>query len=319
LDGSPKVVALAGGLFHRCALLESGAVQCWGTNGDGQLGDGTKVARPTPVTVSGIDGKAAAAVAVACAESHSCAVISDGTVRCWGNNQYGTLGDGSTTSSTVPKNVSGLKGKISPKALGLGAHHSCAVDSSGGLKCWGENAFGQLGNGTTTNSLKPVPVTGLDGVAATAVAVAGSRGIGSGHTCAVRSDGAVLCWGKNYLGQLGDGTIKLRSSPVLVKGIDGNSASAVAVATGQDHSCALLSTGAVKCWGWNDSGQLGGGAGQGDSNVPITVISIDGAKASAKSIATGSYHSCALLTTGAVTCWGDDSSVGSEGDGGVDI
>jgi len=195
-------------------------------------------------------------VAVSAGESYTCALMSDSTGRCWGHNLHGQLGDGSyTRSSLVPVTVSGLTGSV---AISAGAHHACALLSDGTVKCWGANNFGQLGDGTDTESKVPVAVSDLSG----AVAVSA----GGLHTCAVLSDETVKCWGLNNHGQLGDGVTHelcpfyyegsdCSHLPVPVQGLTG----VMAVSAGASHACALLSDGTVWCWGGNRSGQLGDG------------------------------------------------------------
>ncbi len=231
---------------------------------------------------------------VAAGNSHSCAALSDGTVKCWGNNFYGQLGNGTTTNSSVPVSVSGI---TNATVVAADNNHSCAALSDGTVKCWGKNYYGGLGNGTTTNSSVPVSVSGI--TTATAVSA------GSGHSCALLSDGMVKCWGYNAYGELGDGTTTSSNVPVSVSGIT----TATAVSAGSYHNCALLSDGTVKCWGDNYYGGLGDGTTT-SSNVPVSVSGITTATA----VSAGTVHSCALLSDGTVKCWGDNS-YGKLGDG----
>ena len=187
---------------------------------------------------------------------YSCSLLSDGTVKCWGLNGFGQLGDGTSNSSFVPVLVTGISNAIS---IAAGYSHTCAVLSDGTVKCWGWNGYGQLGDGTGSyQSNVPVLVTGISN----AISIAA----GNGHTCAVLSDGTVKCWGWNGSGQLGDGTSNSSNVPVLVTGIS----NAISIAAGNGHTCAVLSDGTVKCWGWNFYGQLGDGTGN-PSYVPVLV------------------------------------------------
>ncbi len=148
--------AIASGRFHNCALTSTGGVKCWGYDEEGQLGDGTTDNSPTPVDV---DGLTSGIVAIAAGYSHSCAVTESGGVRCWGLNDNGQLGDGTTTDSLTPVDVDGLASGV--VAVAAGYYHSCALTSAGGMKCWGNGSFGQLGNSGTANQSLPVDVTEL--------------------------------------------------------------------------------------------------------------------------------------------------------------
>jgi alpha-tubulin suppressor-like RCC1 family protein len=229
------------------------------------------------------------------AESHACEVVQGGTVRCWGANTQGQLGDGTLTDRTVPTPVLGLTGVV---AVSTGRAHTCALRTDATVSCWGRGAEGQLGTGTTDPHLTPTAVPGLTG----AVAVA----TGGDHTCAIVAGGAVRCWGWNASGQIGDGTTGTnRLEPTPVPGLTG----ATGLALGIQHSCALLSGGSVRCWGWNAYGQLGDGTQDGRPS-PVAVSGLSGATA----IAMGGAHSCALVTGGTVRCWGNNDS-GQVGDG----
>ncbi len=184
--------AIAEGAYHTCALIGDGTARCWGSNGQGQLGDGVFTSTyhsNTPVVVSGLSG----ATAIATGGYHSCALIGDGTARCWGYNSHSQLGDGTFFNRATPVVVSGLSGAT---AIAAGGQHTCALIEGGTARCWGNNDSGQLGDGTTTNRTTPVVVSGLSG--ATAIAA------GFDHTCAVIGDGTARCWGSNNYGQLGN-------------------------------------------------------------------------------------------------------------------
>ena len=207
--GITSAQAVATGDSHTCVLLNDQTIQCWGYNDYGQLGNGTTNDSSTPVTVSGISTATAIAVSSTSNLGHSCALLSDNTIKCWGDNDYGQLGDGTTTDRSTPVLVSSISTATSV-SVGGGSEegHSCSLLSNNSVKCWGNNDYGQLGDGTTTDRSTPVLVSGIS----TAIAVsAGFR-----HTCALLSDSTVQCWGYNNQGQLGDRTKASSLAPVNV-------------------------------------------------------------------------------------------------------
>ena len=279
-----QATTVATGALHTCALLANGTVQCWGSNSNGQLGNGGTSNSGSPTTVSGLS----AAKGVANGFYHSCAVLSGGGVECWGDDQFGELGDNNNTfiPVTSPVAVSLAPGTTATTVV-AGNGYSCALLSNGAVQCWGTNDFGQLGNGSFTNSSTPVSVTGIT----SAVAIAS----GAYHVCAVLSGGTVKCWGYNAYGELGDGTTNTATTPVTVTGLTG----AKSVSVGTYHSCALLSNNTAKCWGYNIDGELGNGS-FAPSGSPVTVSGLTGATA----ISSGFYQTCAALTNGTAKCWG---------------
>ena len=281
LDG---VAAIAAGDDHTCALTASGGVKCWGTNWSGQLGDGTTDDRLTPVDVSGLSS---GVTAIAASRYHTCALTASGGVKCWGTNWYGQLGDGTTDDRLTPVNVSGLSSGVT--AIAASRYHTCALTVSGGVMCWGA---GPLGDGTTDARLTPVDVSGLSS-GVTAIAAGGN------HTCALTASGGVKCWGENAFGQLGDGTIDARLTPVDVSGL---SSGVTAIAAGVSHTCALTVSGGVKCWGENGDGQLGNGT----DYSRLTPVDVSGLSSGVAAIAAGWRHTCALTASGGVKCWGSN-------------
>ena len=277
-----------------CALLANGTARCWGLGESGQRGDGTfDTFALEPVAVNGLGG----AVALAAGYGHACALLSNTTMKCWGGNGEGELGNGTMSSpgSPQPVAVSGITGAT---AIATGAYHTCALMGNGTLRCWGRNGQGQLGDGTFMNSSTPVPVDGISGAAA----VSG----GGGHTCALLADATVHCWGDNNEGQLGDGTNLTKSTPIRVTGIT----SAVAISAGWGHTCAVLADGTVRCWGANESGQLGDGT----TTRALTPVQVRGITGAVGITAGWWHHSCALLGDGTVRCWGTNEW-GQLGDG----
>ena len=245
--------------------------------------------------------------AVAAGRLHTCALTDEGGVKCWGHNDSGQLGAGMTTDRTAPVDVFGLGGGVA--AITAGDSDTCALTSGGGVKCWGRNHFGQLGDGTTTDRTTPVDVFGLGGVTAVAA--------GRNHTCALTSGGGVKCWGRNAEGQLGNGTnsgpeicdlLACSTTPVDVSGLGGGVA---AIAASGDHNCALTSGGGVKCWGSNGSGELGNGTATAYETTPVDVSGLGSGVAA---IAAGGNHTCALTSGGGLKCWGENS-FGNLGDG----
>ncbi len=288
--GDVVSVASNSGSASPCGLLSTGKVDCWGLNDDGQLGNGTMTDSDVPVAVFGITD--AKTIASDNSGLSSCAVLSTGHLKCWGDNVYGELGNGTTTTSDIPVSVK----NITTATAVVGANNGfCALLSTQHLDCWGNNTSGQLGNGTTTDSDVPVAVRKITNVA---VLVTGYDGY-----CALLSTSHVDCWGYGSDGELGDGSFNRSDVPVAVADI--TDAKAITSDSVGGSSCALLSTGQVKCWGYNASGQLGNGTTT-DSDVPVTVIGISNATAIANDSDGGS--SCALLSTGQVKCWGDNSN-----------
>ena len=281
VSGISAATALASGYYHNCALLADGRVQCWGYNQDGQLG--TSILSTTPSTVSGISS----ASGITAGDSHSCA-LSGGSLQCWGWNQNGELGNGATTQQyTTPVAVTG--GISTAVEVKGGGKHTCALLADNKVKCWGDDSFGQLGDGSTVKETSPVNVSGIS--TATEIAT------GYAHSCALLADNKVKCWGNDSFGQLGDSTTNQSSIPVAVSGIS----TATALTAGYFHTCALLASGSVQCWGSNGSGQLGiGTLTPATSTTPVTVSDISTATA----IAAGRFHTCALLSDNSVKCWG---------------
>jgi alpha-tubulin suppressor-like RCC1 family protein len=288
---------ISGGEFHTCAVTTAGAAQCWGWGDEGQLGNGSTETSTVPVQVTGLTSNVAA---VAAGRYHSCALTTAGAVWCWGENDYGQLGNATTTSSNVPVPVSGLTSGVT--AIATGNYHTCAITSTGSARCWGYNPHGQIGNGNTgTNATSPAQVSGLtSGVTAITA--------GADHTCAITSTGSARCWGVGVDGQLGNGTSTSSNVPVQVSGL---TSGVTDIAAGTTPTCAVTSTGSARCWGFNNFGQLGDGTTT-LSNVPVQV---SGLTSGVTDIVAGAFHACALTSTGSVRCWGynDDGHLGNGG------
>ncbi len=287
--GDPsKPVAIAAGGFHTCALFSDGTVECWGLNDSGQLGDATMTNSPVPVVVAGLKD----AVAIAAGYASACALRAGGTVECWGTNQFGQLGDGTTSDRSVPGPVSGV---TNAKAIAGAFNHACALIEDGTIRCWGDGRSGELGDGVLAGSLTPMTVAGLSG--ATSLA----QGSTAFQTCALLEGGSAACWGMNVFGDLGSGSAAEDSStPVAVSNLSG----ATQLASGNEHVCALLAGGTSSCWGNDEWGQLGDGVSgaENDVSTPVAVTDLAGAT----QLAAGLLHTCALLGSGGVVCWGLD-------------
>ena len=314
-----RIVKVSNGSYHSFGLTSDGRIYAWGRNTSGELGIGTTLARsnvPIAVKTTGtpMDGKVVKQVEGGgrYEGSHSIALASDGTVYTWGFNQYGQLGDNTTTNSRSPIAVQVAGTPLAGKTIvqiAAGADHSLALDSGGALYAWGSNAYGQLGNGTTTNSSVPVAVkiAGTPLAGKTIVQIAA----GANHNMVLTSDGAVYTWGWNYHGQLGNNTktnsntivaVQTISTPIAGKKI-------VKIAAGQGHSLALTDDGMVYAWGRNDTGQLGNNATT-DAMLPVAVT-VTGTPMSNKTIveiASGARHSLAIDSSGKVYAWGHNGS-----------
>ena len=265
-------------------------VMAWGDNAHGQLGNGSTTDSHVPVAVSGLGG---GVTTVSAGGEHSLARLSDATVKAWGHNQSGQLGNGNFNDSPVPVAVIGLGGKTVTE-VAAGKEHSLALLSNGTVMAWGGNAHGQLGNGSTTNSPVPVAVIGLGGKTVTEVAA------GKEHSLALLSNGTVMAWGGNAHGQLGNGSTTDSPVPVAVSGLGGKTVTAVSA--GGEHSLALLSNGTVMAWGDNAHGQLGNNSTT-DNHVPVAVSGLGAVTA----VSAGGEHSLALLSNATVMAWGDNA------------
>ena len=257
----------------------------------------TRTPTATP-SVTPTSTPSASVMQIALGNQHTCALLSSGGVKCWGQGVNGQLGIGSYAGKSTPTTLTTLTSGVTQ--IVAGAYHNCALLSSGGVKCWGDNSHGQLGDGTTITSTTPKAISTL---------TAGVTQLAAGemHTCALLSTGGVKCWGYNYFGQLGDGTTASKNIPTdlltLTSGV-------TQIAAMGDNTCALLSSGGVKCWGRGDSGQIGDGG----TTAKKTPTILPTLTSDVTQIAAGGGHTCALLSSGGVQCWGDNY-FGQIGDG----
>jgi alpha-tubulin suppressor-like RCC1 family protein len=271
--GAGGVSQVAAGHNSTLARCADGRVFAWGLNSDGQLGDGTRTTRRTPVQVQGVTD----AVDVAMGRDMSYAIRADGTVQAWGDNAYGEIGDGTRTDRLTPVPVSGLTQVTS---VAGGRDHGLALRADGSVWAFGWNLYGQLGDGSTTDRLTPVQVlTGVQQVTA-----------GAHHSYALSTSGQVMSWGRNYRDELGDGTTTQRNRPVQVIGVS----SAVSIASGRDHGIAVMGDGSVMTWGHNLYGQLGDGTTTSRSRA-ITVPGVSGATVAGGG---GSAYSVVMVNSG---------------------
>jgi alpha-tubulin suppressor-like RCC1 family protein len=317
-------LSLAAGNGHACAVLPGNQVKCWGHNIFGQLGLGDTPNRGDQPNEM---GAALAAVAsnvslIAAGDIHNCALFTDGTVKCWGDNRYGQLGlgdisnRGDTSATTVPQLPAvSLSSTETVTSLSAHGYFTCALLTGGKVKCWGNGQYGELGLGDTANRGTipgqmgdSLPYVDL-GLPAVTVATGGS------HACAILSSGALKCWGRNLAGALGLGDVADRGDNPGEMGTAlpavnlGSGRVVVALALGSFHSCALLSDGSVKCWGYAMDGELGLGdvnargrvAGQMGDALPAVDL---GTGRTARSISANGQHTCAVLDDGSVKCWG---------------
>ncbi len=327
-SGAPRVVHIAGGSFaHTCAVLSSGGVRCWGVNDNGQLGVSVAESRQrcrvpddatstlpceqTPRDVPGLTDVADIAVG----NGSTCALKRDGSVWCWGLNDAGELGQGTSDTSAHPTPVQ-VTLPMAARQVACGAFHVCALLTDNTVHCWGSDRFAQVGvapasseaecdpgDGDTVRcQRRPRAVEGLLGVR--------QISLGRNHSCALLNDGTVRCWGLNDTGQIGNGMVEAEGSPRVAPTEVTGLTSAMQISAGGSHTCAVRSDGSVHCWGWNDLGQQGTAAsmacqvGTSDNfrcaRSPVVVPELTGAR----SIAAGRYHTCAVLTAGGVRCAG---------------
>ena len=291
------VTQIAAGSLHTCAITTAGGVKCWGQNYYGQLGNNSTAASTVPVSVSGLSSNV---IKVSAGGSHTCALTNTNGLKCWGRNTYGQLGDGTTQQRNTPVDVYQRTSGIA--SIAAGYDHTCAVTAAEGALCWGFNTNGQLGNGNSTHQLVPAAVSGLS----TGVA---SISAGQLHTCAVTTTGSAKCWGQNgSYGLLGNNSVTDSITPVQVSGL---TTGVARVAVGNLTSCALTTTGGVLCWGFNSYGQVGDGTTASPRMTPVAVSSLS---SGVTTISVGYAHACAVTNGGALLCWGANG-YGQLGDG----
>jgi len=322
------------GVYHSCAVLDNGSVKCWGRNNYGQLGIDQKNnnigdSSGEMAQLTGINlGTGRTATAISVGLYHTCALLDNASVKCWGYSSKGTLGLDNNTSPSGDYLWGGVSGEMASlptvilgtgrtaTAISAGMYHTCALLDNASVKCWGWNEHGQLGIDNTTDmgddsgEMASLPTINLGtGRIATAISA------GYSHTCALLDNASVKCWGANNYGKLGiDSTTKKGDSSGEMASLPtinlGTGRTAKSISAGNHHTCALLDNASVKCWGYNNTGQLGidntNNMGD-DSGEMASLPTINlGTGRTAISISTGNFHSCALLDDGSVKCWGSN-------------
>ena len=321
-----EVLSLAAGRGHTCALLDGGNVKCWGLNGSGQLGLGDNNGRGDDtgemghnlpkVNLNDADNTVHTAQSLAVGGYHTCAILDDGSVKCWGFNYNGQLGlgdgkkaDSYNTPQAVNLGTNSLtSAPYTAQSLAAGDNHTCAILDDGSVRCWGRNTNGQLGLGHTTNQSAsqaqaqntPQAVNLGTNSLTSASYTAESLALGGDHTCAILDDGSVKCWGNNPSGQLGLGHTTNQNSPQTVNSLG---TSVQSLAGGEAHTCALLDNGSVKCWGNNTSGQLGLGNTTGQNTPQAVGLGTD---RTARKLFLGNRSACVVLDNDEVKCWGEN-------------
>ena len=319
------IVQVNAGLDHSCALTAAGGVKCWGEGSKGELGNNATTDTDAPVDVSGVGGSGTLGniAQISVGRNHACALTSEGGVVCWGNNDNGRLGNdchSSCTDEDAPVVVVASDGSSNPLTgiikIITGGHHTCALTSTGQVKCWGWGARGQLGNSSTSDVDAPVSVvtssTDTDPLSDIVQIDAGRE-----HTCALTSQGTVKCWGGGSSGELGEKGTSNKDAPVDVQTSSTVSTplnGITKIGAGVYFSCALTSTGGVKCWGNSGNGRLGDNCLSGTCNnatTPIDVLAASSTSTALSGIAQigqMNNHICVVTSTGGVKCWGAGSA-----------
>jgi alpha-tubulin suppressor-like RCC1 family protein len=332
LGANLEVENIGAGTSHTCARFKGGSIKCWGNNAFGQLGLGDSDNRGDAMDEMGATLPTVAfgglSLSMSLGETHTCAILDNGSVKCWGGNFYGQLGLGNTIArgdqmGEMATNLPSLDFDtgVTATRISAGDMHTCAQLSPVVLKCWGNNSFGQLGLGDTNHrgdepnemgaNLEAVDVGVPPGIIIKDIRAGGT------HSCVLLSDGTVKCWGKNDFGQLGQGDSNTRGDEPNEMGTNlvpidlglSLGITVIGISAGAAHTCALLSNGTVKCWGKNDFGQLGLGDKNargdelGEMGQSLSIVNL-GAGVIATEVHAGHSHTCALLSSGRVKCWG---------------
>lgn len=295
-----KAVAISAGFAHTCALLEGGALVCWGSNTYGELGDGTGLDRHSP---SSVVGSESGVTSVSAGGWFTCDTSAGGTPRCWGEDDWGELGNGKLTSKNCtppychpfdrPQVIVGLDAGVT--TVQTGSSHACARLESGAVHCWGRNYFGEVGMPRSTSNYSSTPVMAM-------VSGAQSLAVGWANACVLTMGGGVQCWGFNGYGGLGNGTTDHSSTPVDVVGLSSGVLGLWGGSQGDVH-CATTASG-LSCWGYNGNGEIGDG-----THVNRLVPTPVDAGFTVVQVSSGDEHTCALGSEGQIKCWGSNASM----------
>ena len=281
---------VAAGFGHSCAIGADGRAACWGSNDNGQLGDGSFDSRTTPEVVA----SDLTFTQITSGLRHTCGLTTGNEIQCWGANTQGQLGDATTQPRSAPVRINSA---VSFRQVSAGRDHTCGISNSRAVLCWGSNTDGQVGDGSRQRRNSPIMVD-IPGQVATLA-------VGWTHTCALTADGAAWCWGKNDQGQLGDGTTGTRPIPSRVS-FEGQ---LVSIAAGAGHTCAVAANGEVWCWGQNTHGQLGSGGTTASLTPRIVSTGMP-----FTNVVAGAWFTCGRARDTTVWCWGQNQD-GQLGDG----
>jgi alpha-tubulin suppressor-like RCC1 family protein len=296
-----KRVVVGKGIGFTCALLDDATVKCWGNNTYGELGYNDSTQRNAPADPVVNLGSSNTARTIAAGYDHVCVILDSNAVKCWGTNGYGQLGNGTTTQlSAPPANAINLGPGNAAKEIVAGVGFTCALLANNSVKCWGNNGNGELGIGSTATQYTPLDTPINLGTGRTAKRLSA----GQYHVCAILDNDTVKCWGYNNYGQLGYGDTASRTAPDPTATVNlGTGRTAVQIVAGYNHTCAQLDDGSIKCWGYNNYGQLG----YEDTNQRSAPASLGvnlGTGRVARRLLAGTDHNCALLTDNGLKCWG---------------
>ena len=317
-DPITGVVQVENGDTHACARLTTGRAMCWGTGDENRLGFNGISDSNRAGFVQGVGdvGQLTQIAQLSLGAAHSCARLTTGQARCWGENQNRQLGTGDQNDGgpfVVENRTGGALTGVT--AIAAGANHTCAIVAGGQVRCFGSNVNGQLGDGSLQPRTRPVIVLDVNGSGALTGATQISAG--NNYTCVRLNTGQARCWGNNTSGQLGRGNVDSRNRPVVVKNANGTAplTGVTQVSAGASTTCARMSDNSARCWGSDFNGVLGNGGVDDSTDLPVRVLAVSGGGflAGVKNISVGGAHVCATVSGNQLRCWGDgnDSQLGT--------